>query len=441
MTEMHLILKENEKKFIEMYQDLIVKHNGKEELINAVLPFIAASTDNYENLITILNDKIKAKLFHENYNKEYETPFDIKEEYINFLKEKDFNFTFPRVQFSFPKQTNYLSIKYRDKYLIASGDDGIIRIWLNDDKNDNFILTGEYGIEGNNKVNYELINEYLFYSVDKILYVYNIFSKKTVLKKEFLNEIEYLDIKDDKLTVYSKNILQLFLFEGNKLIGDLVDSYSKLPKKENLIEIKENIIIIDKGQILFTNKVITESKTVDEEIKEEDIEVENLEPIQEIVIDEEITEEETEVESLESVQEYVINEEKISEIVIGNKNKIISFNPILPIYGVQKIDDYLIIYYKNGNVLWFDKSGVLKNKFTIKLKSNDELIIEGLQQPKINFYALENDFIIEKDGFYFGSENWKKYLYFVETDKICLFEEGYDYYYDLITNNNLFNEI
>ncbi len=676
MTEMHLILKENERKFIEMYQDLIV----------------------------VLNDKIKAKLFHEYYNKNYETPFEIKEEYINFLNEKDFNFTIQRVQLSFPKQTDYLSIKYRDKYLVALGDDGVVRVWQFNKNSDIFSLFGEYGEEQNSKTCYDLLNEYLFYSINKTLYVYHIFSKKIVLQKEFKEQIEYIDINDSKITLYFQNILQLFSFDDNKLVADSFENYFQLPKNEKIVEIENKIVEISEKNInifntnikidneiknilfnnfselnahknsissldfsktkdtlisssfdksikyqyetikeglssekkivdttiklwnLQTSKLIdslsihnkyiynvkfskdnryiisaSEDKTVkifsifekkeiysinsnstpygidisenniiaysgennsvilfDVEEKKElykfigheyyvksisfsndnskiasgswdkTIKIWDLKTKEELFtfqghkevvfslsfspndkylisgsIDNHVkvwnVELKTEIFSFNVnsnvyslafisneifitagqdgyLKIFDINKQKelisfnvknpINYISIDSDNNIIavgcddtsiklykiyylyddkisiiSFNPTLPIYGVQKIDDFLIIYYKNGNVLWFDKNGVLKNRFTLKLKSNDELIIEGLQQPQINLYAFENDFIIEKDGFYFGSENWRKYLYFVETNKICLFDEGYDYYYDLMTNKNLFEEI
>ncbi len=108
------------------------------------------------------------------------------------------------------------------------------------------------------------------------------------------------------------------------------------------------------------------------------------------------------------------------------------------IFGIKKFDGYIQIFYKNGKVICFDSNG--NEKFSFNIKATD-LSITNLQQPKIKLHFINDDFIMEKDGAFFGSKNWKNYLYFFENNKICLSTEGFDYYYDLITNRNLFYEI
>ncbi len=675
-SEFVLSLNEKEKAFIEQYQDLYIKHNGKEEIINAVLPFVVQNVDNHENLIKIIYDEIKKKLFCEKYKKEYFPTFVIKNDFLKFINEKDIDFSVKQIQFSFPSVSIYSNIKYRNNYLLSSGNDGIIRIWQFDKNKEQFFLFGEYGEKQTTESQFDLLNEYLFYSKDKSLIVYHIFSKKIVTTENLSNKIEDILLKDDKIFIYSNNISSGYVIENNKLFVKTVDKYDSTEYKEKSVKINDKKVVFVKDDKIYlteneikeitkdlevnclkttqaTNwattvaitpdgKNIVSSKKIldfngnclktlighsgyvnsiaitpdgknivsgssdcsikiwdfngnclktfenntnvysvaitpdgkniisggdnqtmsgmDKTIKIWDFNgnclktfeghkssvmsaaitsngkniisgstdytikiwdfngncLKTFEGHANVVYSVVITPNNKNIISgsrdniikiwdfagncLKTFENYattititpdgkniisgsydntikiwdfngnclktltghtspifsiaitsdgknIVSSDTIGVIKIWEikrfdfkPSEILSDNLVLPIYGIQKIDNYLIIYYKNGNVLRFDKEGNLKEKITIKSENNSNLIFTGLKQPKINFYPLENDFIIEKDGFYYGSKNYKDYLYFIENDKVCLFDEGYDYY-DLITNKNLFNEI
>ncbi len=130
----------------------------------------------------------------------------------------------------------------------------------------------------------------------------------------------------------------------------------------------------------------------------------------------------------------------IDLILNNNKFKNLTVNETKqPICGIQKINNQLIIYYKNGNVLFFDKNGNLKEK--IRFCSEQPWTIQGLTKPKINFYPLLEGYIVEKDGFYFGSKNWKNFVTAINEKHVDSKKRKYKSVFDSITNKNLLKEI
>jgi len=80
-----------------------------------------------------------------------------------------------------------------------------------------FFLFGEFGEKQNGEAESDLLNEFLFYSKDKKLIVYHIFSKKTVTTKTLANKIEDILLKDNKIFVYSNDISSEYVIENSKL--------------------------------------------------------------------------------------------------------------------------------------------------------------------------------------------------------------------------------
>lgn len=408
-SEFVLTLTEKEQKFIEEYQQLIIENEGDEKLVNTLIRYLFKEITNYKDLIKHLYDGVKSKIFYDKHNKEFNPPFKISKEFIKFVQEKNINFAIPLLQLSFSSYAKYTNIKIRNNYVLSSGSDGIVRVWIFDEIKDRFFLLGEYGEKQNKEVHYDLVGDFIFYSYDKTIIGSHLFTKKIVIKEKLEANIQDIDADSEKLIVYSDGIAQKFLIKENILQGHISSKYTNLNKKEVLGNIKnKKYVFVKDGDIYFTNY-------------NEKIPADNF--INSVIF-------------AADGKSFSTNNNLFFEYGYLSKNN------ILPIDGIKKFDDFIQIFCKDGTQLCYHKNGELK--FKVKQIPNTANMInkvKTIETPKINLYLFEDDFIIEKDGFYYGSKNWRNYLYFLENNKVCLYNEGYDYYFDIITNKNLFDEL
>jgi len=113
--------------------------------------------------------------------------------------------------------------------------------------------------------------------------------------------------------------------------------------------------------------------------------------------------------------------------------QILSHNPSKSIIEVKRFDDYLSIAFKNGEIKTYHRDGSLKSAIKTKGFQNNEIIIDN----DIKFLAFDDGYIIIKGNKFYGSNNCRDYIYFVDGYDIIMSDNYYNFYED----ENLFNQI
>ncbi len=174
----------------------------------------------------------------------------LSDELIENLKRQ--GFSYPVLKFTFPKKAKYKDIKFRNNILFSRGDDGIVRFWIYYDGK--FYFLKEIGEFGGGYQPYELVEDYLFYVLEKNLIVYNVKSEIKLVQKEFPNKIEALEVIDDVVYVYYGKIKQGVKIFDNEILYDLADVYEKVPGVITKVEVGEGFVQVYEDQIIFANE-------------------------------------------------------------------------------------------------------------------------------------------------------------------------------------------
>ncbi|MEO0209015.1 MAG: hypothetical protein ABIL43_02295, partial [candidate division WOR-3 bacterium] len=144
-------------------------------------------------------------------------------------------------------------------------------------------------------------------------------------------------------------------------------------------------------------------------------------------IDREFKVSNTKIRAISSYKNYIFVVDSFGYYVFTTNweiKQIPSYNPIKSITGIKRFDDYLSIAYKNGEIKTYHRDGSLKSVMKTKGFENEEIVIDG----EIKFYAFADGYIIVKGNNFYGSRNFRDYIYFVDGYDIIMSDRYYEFY-------------
>lgn len=157
-------------------------------------------------------------------------------------------------KFAYSDIKQYNQIKYRKPFLLANGNDGIIRFWFYE--TGKFYLVKEIGIQNNIFPKFDLLDKYLFYAIGNELFIFDINNQEILDKKIFKEKIKRVELKKDIIEVYFNKYSYSFVIKDNKLLKCNFSNYSKLPKVSNkIIKFNKKAIIRILNNEIFFNKL------------------------------------------------------------------------------------------------------------------------------------------------------------------------------------------
>ena len=144
-----------EKKFFEIYQELLIKYYNQPQKLSLLLELKALELglENYPQLVEKFHEFLREYLFFKSKRSELENILPIKPQLVNVLKKYPY-FVEYRITFTFPSSAVYRGFKWRKPLLLAGGNDGKVRVWRY--IGENFHFLGELGEEAGKFPAYEL---------------------------------------------------------------------------------------------------------------------------------------------------------------------------------------------------------------------------------------------------------------------------------------------
>jgi WD40 repeat protein len=192
-----------EKKFFEIYQELLIKYYNQPQKLSLLLELKALELglENYPQLVEKFHEFLREYLFFKSKRSELENILPIKPQLVNVLKKYPY-FVEYRITFTFPSSAVYRGFKWRKPLLLAGGNDGKVRVWRY--IGENFHFLGELGEEAGKFPAYELYRGHLFYAVGSKLNVYYLPSGKLVKSLEVGKPITSLKLEGDNLYLFKR---------------------------------------------------------------------------------------------------------------------------------------------------------------------------------------------------------------------------------------------
>ncbi|MCS7245447.1 MAG: hypothetical protein RMJ38_04910 [candidate division WOR-3 bacterium] len=300
------------------------------------------------------------------------------------------------------------SIDFNENYVVV-GSNGYLIVYKLRDKLlfKTFNTFKEYRkipISKGNVVKVKLYDNYLFaYADDGVLKVVsaNDFSELHTLK---------VNIKD---FVWTGNYLILFYnekFDVCKLNGQVQTSYD-LNVSSYLIYNREVILGTKEGIVKFLN---LNDLSIHKEYKVSGSEIKVISPYKKYIL-------------------IVDGDGILIFTPFWEVEQVLSRDISKPIKYIERFDDYVSIVYENGKISTYHKDGSLKSQIKTKGSMSDKCNIES----DLEFLAFENGYIVKRGNNFYGSMNYKDYIYFVDGYDIIVDDKYYSFYLD----SSLFEEI
>jgi WD40 repeat protein len=194
---------EEEKKFFEIYQELLIKYYNQPQKLSLFLELKALELgiEDYPKLVEKFHEFLREYVFFKSKRGELESILEVKPQLINVLKKYPY-FVEYRVTFTFPSSAVYRGFKWRKPLLLAGGNDGKVRVWRYLDGKFHFL--GELGEEVGKFPAYELYRGHLFYAAGSKLNVYYLPSGKLVKSLEVGKPVTSLNLEGDTLYLFKR---------------------------------------------------------------------------------------------------------------------------------------------------------------------------------------------------------------------------------------------
>jgi len=259
---------EEEKKFFDIYQELLIKYYNQPQKLNFFLELKALELgiDDLHKVIGKIHEFLRNYIFFKSKRGELEEILEINPQLLNVLRKYPY-FAEYKVIFSFPSSAIYRGFKWRNPLLIAGGNDGKVRIWKYREGNFHFI--GEIGDDVGKFPAYEVYKLHLFYAVGSKLNVYYLPSGKLVKSLDTGKPVSALNLEDNNLYLFKRvgNIAikqSLNLIEGEIIFGpaDPMAPSQVESGETDTVAVERKLLKIKGGKILlFKGK--TEEEKID----------------------------------------------------------------------------------------------------------------------------------------------------------------------------------
>ncbi|MEO0151645.1 MAG: hypothetical protein ABIL52_06615 [candidate division WOR-3 bacterium] len=286
-------------------------------------------------------------------------------------------------------------------------------------------------------------NNFLLIGCDGYLVVFKLKEKFLIKEFELMREFKKFEISKGKIKILKAYNDYIFAYsdDGNLIILDSLNFKEIYKIKvflkdfiwtgKNLILIFEDRLDICKidGKVQKSLDIKTSSYFIYNKeliLGTEDgfvkfLNVDNFE------IDREFKVSNTKIRAISSYKNYIFVVDSFGYYVFTINweiKQIPSYNPVKSITGIRRFDDYLSIAYKNGEIKTYHRDGSLKSVMKTKGFENEEIVIDG----EIKFYAFADGYIIVKGNKFYGSRNFRDYIYFVDGYDIIMSDKYYEFY-------------
>jgi len=252
-----ITLTDEEKNLLKIYQEILKEFGDTPEKVATFLELKAfeSGIKNLRQTLEKFNEIFRLYLFFKSKRSELEQRYGIDPKAVEILR-KTPDFVEYKVSYTFPNPTLYEGFKWRPPFLLASGNDGKIRIWkLKDGK---FHFLKELGEERSGKALFELWGKYLFYASGNVLKAYNAESGKVVDFVEFEKPINAINLELGRIYIYKTSggfgIKQsINLLNGKIVFGpaEPVAAPSIKSGEENTLVVENKLLKIKEGQIIL----------------------------------------------------------------------------------------------------------------------------------------------------------------------------------------------
>jgi WD40 repeat protein len=215
---------EKEKAFFEVYLKALKNFHKDIHKLNLYLEFKAMELgiEDLKGVLEKFNEFLREYLFFQSKREYLKSILPVEDDIVEILKENPY-FVEYTVGFTFPSKAKYKGFKYKEPFIIARGNDGLVRIWKFDGENIHFIK--ELGETGAGEGAYEVWEDYLFYAKKNYLVVYHFESGKKIAEINVGSEIKALKVDEDGKVYLYKQIgnmaikQNVYVEEGKIIFG------------------------------------------------------------------------------------------------------------------------------------------------------------------------------------------------------------------------------
>jgi len=252
-----ITLTDEEKSFFKTYQEILKEFGNTPEKISTYLELKAfeSGIKNLKQTLDKFNEIFRLYLFFKSKRPELEQKYGIDPKAVEILKRYP-EFVEYKVGYTFPNPSYYEGFKWRPPFLLASGDDGKVRIWKLKDGRFHFLK--EIGEERSGKALFEIWGKYLFYVSGNLLKVFNAESGKVVDFIEFENPINGINLELGRVVIYKTTggfgIKQSISIRDGKIVFGPAEPLAAMglqSGEENTLEIENRLLKVKDGQIIL----------------------------------------------------------------------------------------------------------------------------------------------------------------------------------------------
>ncbi|NPB04961.1 MAG: WD40 repeat domain-containing protein [Aquificae bacterium] len=198
-----LSFSDKEREFFKTYQELLKKYHDRPQKLRFFLELKAleAGIEDLERTLEKFDEFLRRYLFFVSKREELKKVLPVDEDLPEVLQRYPYFVPYEVVR-TYPSAASYGGIKWREPYLLAAGDDGLVRIWRF--TGENFEFVKEVGRKGDGRPVYELKDDHLFYADEEFLRVFYLPSGKEVASVRLGQKPEALDLENGSVFLYRK---------------------------------------------------------------------------------------------------------------------------------------------------------------------------------------------------------------------------------------------
>ena len=290
-------------------------------------------------------------------------------------------------------------------------------------------------------------DSYLFIGSDGYILIFKLKEKIAFKEFETFKKLKKIDISSEKISIikifenylfaYGNSVLKVFDLEKFDEIYSIKVSLKDFFYSNFLFLIFEDRVDICKlnGQVqktlnLKVSSYLLDNKSIIFGTEDGKIVILENDEIREYSVSN------SEIKFISKYKDYYCVGDKFGIYLFASFwdiKQILSYNPSKPITGIKRFDDYLSIAYLNGEIKTYHKDGSLKSVMKTKGFEDKEIKIDN----EIKFFAFDDGYIVVKGNKFYGSNNCRDYIYFVDGYDIIMSDNYYEFFEDV----SLFDEL
>ncbi len=252
-----LSFSEQEKNFFKIYLDLLKKYHTDPQKFKFFLEIKAAEggIENLEKTVEKFEEFLRRYLFFKSKRTELEQLLPVEPDVVSVLKKYPY-FVPYEIWRTYPSESSYEGVKWREPLLLAGGKDGKVRIWRFEGGKFKFLK--EVGKESQTFPKFEVSEDHLFYAAGETLTVYYLPSGKVVAEIELGSPPEALNLEKGKVYVYKKvgNLAikqQVWVEDGKTVFGpaDPVAPTQVESGELDMVAVERKLVKVKDGKILL----------------------------------------------------------------------------------------------------------------------------------------------------------------------------------------------